>query len=245
MPTLYDLVTESVERFPSLPALSVKAGYRLRKWSYAGLARDVEKASALLRDRGIGQGDRVFIWGDNSPYWVLWFLGLLRIGGVGVPVDVRSEPGFLTRVIEAVEPKLALVSHRLARRWEYDLPVVEMESLEDAPEPVDPAPAASVDDDDITEVVFTSGTTGTPKGVMLTHRNIRANVRSIDEIIPVDTHHRVMSLLPLSHMLEQTAGDEAMAGRVREARAFVQDLDPRRDLDELRADIVRHILRLR
>ena len=124
-----------------------------------------------------------------------------------VPLDLRSAPDYVARVVSRTEPKLAFTS-RFTPKGETDLgvPEIAFEELEGAiaglPEPED----VDIRRDDLAEIMFTSGTTGDPKGVMLTHRNLTANIEGITQYISCEPSSRLLSILPLSHMYEQMGG---------------------------------------
>ena len=205
--TVIDLLQGAVERYGSRHALLFKTAFRYQHWSYSRLWNESGQVATLLQRRGLTKGDQVILWGPNSPHWVLIFLGCIRAGVVLVPLDLRSAPDYIARVISRIDPKLAFTS-RFTPKEGVDLgvPEVAFEELEAAiqglpqPEPVDISP------DDLTEIVFTSGTTGNPKGVMLTHRNLTANVEGVSQYISCEPSSRFLSILPLSHMYEQMGG---------------------------------------
>jgi len=204
--TLNTLIEDSAGRFGQKPALLFEPGYRTRIWTYEQLLADSQAVAGWLADRGVRKGDRVVLWAHNSPYWAVALFGVLRASAIAVPLDVRSESRFIDTVIARVEPKMAFVSSRMTGDWGARTPTFDIEELDSLPAGETPTRSADAGPDDIAEIVFTSGTTGDPKGVVLTHGNIRANVEAIDRIIPSGPDHSVISILPLSHMLEQTAG---------------------------------------
>ena len=205
--TVIDLLQGAVERYGSRHALLFKTAFRYQHWSYSRLWNESGQVATLLQRRGLTKGDQVILWAPNSPHWVLIFFGCIRAGVVLVPLDLRSAPDYVARVISRIDPKLAFTS-RFTPKEEVDLgvPEIAFEELEAAiqglpqPEPVDISP------DDLTEIVFTSGTTGNPKGVMLTHRNLTANVEGVSQYISCKPSSRFLSILPLSHMYEQMGG---------------------------------------
>jgi long-chain acyl-CoA synthetase len=136
------------------------------------------------------------------------FLGCVRAGVVAVPLDVRSAPDFVTRIMDRTSPKLAIVSRSTqAQLPREDLDTLLLEELEELMEETAPRqeePAAAPDD--IAELMFTSGTTGEPKGVILTHRNLVSNTLGAAAMVQLKPNSRMLSLMPLSHMLEQTGG---------------------------------------
>ncbi len=205
MDTANDLFRQSVERFGSQPALIIKPGFRTRVWRYAHLGQQVPRMARVLTDAGATRGDRVLIWAVNRPEWGLGFLAAAHAGLVGVPLDVRSIDDFATKVVKQTEPRLVLASRQTeepARR--LGLPVILIESLPDLARGTEPLPAVDVAPDDLLLVMFTSGTTGDPKGVMLTHRNVISNARALVDVFPFGPNERLLSVLPLSHMFGLT-----------------------------------------
>ncbi len=196
-----------VERHGPRDALLFKPGFRYQRWSYQRLWSESGRVAALLQARGVSKGGQVVLWGPNSPQWVLAFFGCVRAGVVVVPLDLRSAPDYVERVIARISPKLAFTSRYTPKGdAELGVPEVTFEEMEGAihglpePSPVEIGP------DDLVEIMFTSGTTGDPKGVMLTHRNLTANIEGITQYIACDTSSRLLSILPLSHMYEQMGG---------------------------------------
>src|SRR3954469_10097565 len=94
-----------------------KQGGAKEIWTYTQLREQSDKIGSWLRGQGVGKGDRVILWADNSPRWVASYFALLRTGAVVVPLDVRSGPDFIERVVEQAEPKLAIVSDSLSVGW--------------------------------------------------------------------------------------------------------------------------------
>ena len=205
--TIVDFLREAAARHGPRDALLIKPAFRYIRWTYDRLWEDSGRVATLLQRRGLNKGDQAILWGPNSPHWVLAFFGCLRAGVVLIPLDLRSAPDYVSRVISRTEPKLAFTS-RFTPKGDVDLgvPEISFEELElaiaDLPTP-DPV---TIHPDDLAEIMFTSGTTGDPKGVMLTHRNLTANIEGISQYISVDSSSRLLSILPLSHMYEQMGG---------------------------------------
>lgn len=209
MNTLVDLLAESAGRWPEQPALYLAQGDDTWHWTYAELWDAAQRAAAYLTSIGVERGDRVIIWGPNRPEWVAAFYGALMIGAPVVPLDIRTHHDFLQRIEERTEPKhLFLGEEQAAGLSGAHPPVTRIDQLREHLAAVEPRPVdrASIAADDLAEIVFTSGTTGNPKGVLLTHRNILANARGARASAPTSPAYRALSLLPLSHMFEQTMG---------------------------------------
>ncbi len=189
-----------------------RRGYRLERWSY----RDVHAAASgfarELAARGIARGDHVLLWGENSAEWAAAFFGCVLGGAVVVPMDAIASSEFACRVAREADIKLAVKSGALAASG-FNLPTLPLESLGDLRRT---APVTSVVEPDRTEpleIVFTSGTTTEPKGVVISHANILANLRPLEaEIAKYRKYERpfhpirFLNLLPLSHVFGQFLG---------------------------------------
>ena len=205
--TLPGFLRDTVERNRTRDALFFKPGFRYQRWTYQRLWDESGQVAALLQRRGLGKGDQAVLWGPNCPQWVLAFFGCIRAGVVVVPLDLRSAPDYVERVLSRITPKLAFTS-RLTPKGGLDLgvPEITFEELETAIDGLPQPEPVSIEPNDLAEIMFTSGTTGDPKGVMLTHRNLTANIEGVSQYIVCDSSSRLMSILPLSHMYEQMGG---------------------------------------
>jgi long-chain acyl-CoA synthetase len=197
-------------------------GFRSKSHSYAEVTRAARGLAAALHDRGLRKGDAVVFWSENRPEWVVAFWACLLRGIVVVPIDYRASPDFLARVARIVAAKLVLIGQ--------DVPPL------DAPAPPDhvggpplattieapvwklqeidwrdgSAPPVAIATDDVAEIIFTSGATAEPKGVVITHRNVLANIVPVErEVLKYRKWGkpffplRFLNLLPLSHMFGQ------------------------------------------
>ncbi|MBM2809537.1 MAG: AMP-binding protein [Chloroflexi bacterium] len=203
-----EFLATAADRYGDRPALLIKPGFRTRITTYRGLERGALRVGRYLQARGIGKGDRVLLWAPNMPEWVQVFFGCQKVGAVVVPLDVRSAPDFVETIVEKTRPKLAVLSRSTVQHaGSVNVPVAHLEQLEiDLPNEAELLERVEVEPDEIAEIMFTSGTTGDPKGVMLTHRNVLFNVLGAHDVLTIRPDFRLLSLLPLSHMLEQSLG---------------------------------------
>ncbi|MCC6174515.1 MAG: AMP-binding protein [Chloroflexi bacterium] len=216
--TIPDLIGYAARRYGDRPALAIRRGLRTERWSYRQVAVGATRAARRLRGVGIRPGDRVLILAANSPELVVALLGAWEVGAILVPLDLRTPADVIVRIAEQTEPRLLIAdaapdpADSLADLLRLSPLELAAEEERGRPQRTLPGSGAGQPPRDtdappgLAEVVFTSGTTGDPKGVMLTHANILANVRAAREFLPITPGTRLLSLLPLSHMMEQTAG---------------------------------------
>jgi len=207
METLPELVVEVARAHGDHPALRIKPAFRTRTWSYGQVGDLVPRVATLLGEAGVGPGDRVLIWAVPRPEWGIASLGAQWARAISVPIDVRSTDAFASKLAAQTRPKLVLASMpTLKSASRLELPVVTVESLVDRAAGAAVAPPPQTDPDGLAEIVFTSGSTGEPKGVMLSHRNIVSNSTSLQGVVPLGTETRILSILPLSHMYGMNPG---------------------------------------
>jgi len=185
-------------------------GYRRWRYTYIQVGRAAHNFATWLHEQHIGKGDKVIFWSENRPEWVAAFWGCVLTGVIIVPIDYRTSQRFLRHVQEIVDARLILIGEEVELRpWDRQPPAWRLSELEWPPENHE-APPVRIERDDIVEIVFTSGATGEPKGVPITHGNILANIVSPEQIVsryakwfrPVFPM-RFLSLIPLSHMFGQ------------------------------------------
>ena len=205
--TTIEFLRRAVEKYADRDALLFKPAFRYLRWSYSRLWDESGRVATLLQRRGLTKGNQAILWGPNSPHWVLIFFGCLRAGVIVVPLDLRSTPDYVERVVSKTEPKLAFTS-RFTPKGDVNLgvPEVTFEEMEAAIAGLPQPEHVDIEPDDLAEIMFTSGTTGDPKGVMLTHKNLTANIAGVSQYISCDPSSRLLSILPLSHMYEQMGG---------------------------------------
>ncbi|MEN3335387.1 MAG: long-chain acyl-CoA synthetase, partial [Blastocatellia bacterium] len=192
-------------------AFAHRRGLRVERWSYQRLRDTAFQFARELDRRGIHKGERVLLWGENCAAWVAAFFGCLARGVIVVPLDVESAPDFVARVQQQVNARLLVHSGDCL----LDLPRLRLDELADAVAPHSTAPFSHEDmsESDIAEIIYTSGTTAEPKGVVITHRNLLANLNPLEREInkyrkwerpfhPI----RFLDLLPLSHVFGQFMG---------------------------------------
>src|SRR5512139_3948347 len=206
MPTLTDIL-DSFPKRGDKTALVYRTGVRRFVYTYGRLYELSMGVNSLLADCGIEKGDRVLLWGPNSPMWAAAFWGCVARGAVIVPVDFMAGRERAETIAGLTEAKLIIQSRFKPERLTGVRSLI-MEDLEDDVSGVGPLAAISGSvPDDIAQIVYTSGTTGNPKGVVLTHGNLTSNLAQVNRHVPVvGPRYVFLSLLPLSHMFEQMGG---------------------------------------
>ena len=214
------------ERYARDIAVVQRRGYRRETWTYAKLAARAFACAWELKERHIRTGERVLLWGPNSVEWIAAFWGCLLRGAVAVPMDDGATPEFSARVARETSAKLVLAT-RDKTELDPAIPALKLEDLTDtASRPrVHITSRASdqrakplyltLSDEPITrkhiaQILFTSGTTAEPRGVVLTHGNFLANLEPLERgIEPYRKYERwfhplrFVTLVPLSHIFGQ------------------------------------------
>ena len=185
-------------------------GNRRRVTTYGELARLAGQFASLLEQHGIGLGDRVVIWGENSAEWLAAFYGCMVRGVLAVPLDAYGTAEFATRVAEDVKPKMAVGDALLLQKLDLalpDLPLLAFEDWKNALPATEALPVAGLSADTPLEILFTSGTTGDPKGIVITHGNVLSSVGPVENGAQSYMRYeklahplRILHTLPLSHV---------------------------------------------
>lgn len=219
---LFDILDYQQQRFPQAVSLAGRENGVWRTWSTADALAERDRISAGLLTRGFQKGDTIGILTHcGSPQWLIADAALQQLGMIPVPVHATARPDELAYIIRDAGVKAFFVSNaEMAGKLETTgfapgqtfsfEPVagaVPWESLRAEPDAARldeiKKHRDSVTENDLATLLYTSGTTGTPKGVMLTHTNIVSNVKSVLTIVPVNPRVTAVSFLPLSHILER------------------------------------------
>ncbi len=234
-------------------------GFRTRRWTYQDVGAQARAFAARLAAAGLTRGEKVVFWGENRPEWIIAFWGCLLGGYPVVPIDFRASADFLVRVRDVVQSRLILLGDdvvpptlgadiHLWRFADVGLPAstTPPAGVNSAITGTDRASVTSpgVTKDDVVEIIFTSGATAEPKGVVITHRNILANIVPIErEVLKYRRYGtpffpiRFLNLLPLSHMFGQamaTFVPPMLAGEV----IFMRSYNPQEIVREIRTNRV-------
>src|SRR5579863_8911561 len=204
MKTINALFASAVERFPGRTALLEPGDDgAIFSYTYAELQQKVFAFTGYLQEEGFIKGQRIMVWAPSRSDWMIAFLGTLLAGGVIVPLDNGSKEDFIERIAQTTEAThIITTGKQYATLKKVSLPLIDLDNLPQGT--LDAGALPEVTGDDLAELVFTSGTTGQPKGVMLTHWNIMSDALAALEVVKIMQTDRTLSILPLSHMFEMT-----------------------------------------
>ncbi len=202
-------LVEDFARLGSDIAIVTPRGLRETKTTYQQLSVLCRRFARELENRAIGKGDRVLIWADNSAEWVAAFFGCVMRGVLAVPIDAASPIDFVERVAGEVTPKLIVSdSQRIQPRVLQQ--VINLDELDAEITRETGNVVEELSEGDALQIVFTSGTTGEPKGVVHTHKNVLASLRPIETEMQRYLRYerlvhpiRILHTLPLSHVFGQ------------------------------------------
>jgi long-chain acyl-CoA synthetase len=213
--SLAEFFLEHFEAHRGEPAYRQRRGYRSETFTYGEILNLASGFSHRLETAGIRKGDRIMLWGENSAEWVAAFFGCALTGVIIVPMDDGASADFAARVAVQVQARLLVASQghecspdafRLAT-WSFE----ELAQMFGTSESI--SPQAKIDRNDTLQIVFTSGTTAEPRGVVITHGNVLSNIAPLEREIRGYLKYerlvhplRFLNLLPLSHVFGQFLG---------------------------------------
>jgi len=219
--TLVELFDTATKLHASRIAMRITRNKREEVYTYANLRECTLRCAAFLAGHGVVPGDRVALIAENQPEWAMAYFGILKAGATAVPLEKESSTDEIANLLSAGEVKGLLLSGSLARkhtalpaklaalrvapaRWSFDEAFALGDEAAEAAR-IATLPA-SVRPDALASIIFTSGTTGNPKGVMLTHRNFASLVAKLLAVVEFTPEDGMLSVLPLHHSFEFTAG---------------------------------------
>lgn len=196
-------IKKTAKAYATHTAVVHKTDLRTYTWTYAELYKYVCKIVTLLYDQSVQEGDKILLYASNSPHWLAAWLACAYSGVIAVPVDANSTPEFAATIAKKTRAKLAVSS---VLRPVPKMKNLHIELLEESVRTIRPTRKTTTQLQSVLEIVYTSGTTGDPKGVQLTNENIVSNIHNLKQLMPLTANHTFLSLLPLSHVFEQIVG---------------------------------------
>lgn len=198
--SLFQTLEKSLLKNKDQPIFQIKRGLRRETWTGEKVLEDIKVIQAFFTREGIKKGDKIMIWAPNMPEWSLLFLACIKTGVIAVPVDFRSGWNTIEKYINLTKIKGAFVGNDLLPFFKSAVPHFRLESVlvESGSQTINEEEA--IKPDDIVEIIFTSGSTSEPKGVVLTHRNFLVQIEQTEDFIPPIEKYETVSILPLSHL---------------------------------------------
>jgi len=218
---LLDLFDTSVKRFPTRVAMRIEREGRKEQYTFEDVNELTLRAAGFLAQNGIGNGSRVILFSNNMPEWGMTYFGILKTGATAIPIDPASS---VTEIVAfartgeaaaiAISPKLATENPDIADAFKdagLDVKIFTFEDIFEMPSEIEEAKRnallpAKIHSNNVASLIFTSGTTGTPKAVMLSHKNFVNMVSMLSSVLDMDITDGVLSVLPMHHTFEFSAG---------------------------------------
>lgn len=218
---LLDLFETSVKRFPTRVAMKIERNGRKEQYTYEDVKELTMRAAGFFAANDIKHNDRVILWSHNMPEWGLSYFGILKTGATAIPVDPASSVEEIVNFARAGEASAIVMSPKLAEEnldlaeklldagievkvWTFsEIYEMQTETEEARRSALLPNKILS---NSVASLIFTSGTTGTPKAVMLSHKNFVNMISMLSSVLEMDTTDGVLSVLPMHHTFEFSAG---------------------------------------
>ncbi|MEQ1606357.1 MAG: AMP-binding protein [Pyrinomonadaceae bacterium] len=228
---LLDLFDTSVKRFPTRVAMRIERDGRKEQYTYDDVKELTMRAAGFFAKNGIQNNNRVILFSNNMPEWGITYFGILKAGATAIPIDPASTVDEIIAFAKAGEASAVVVSPKLAGEnadlkdrldvaftanakgeqdahppvvWTFD-EVFEIQTETEESKRNVQLPA-KIHSNAIASLIFTSGTTGTPKAVMLSHKNFVNMISMLSSVLDMDITDGVLSVLPMHHTFEFSAG---------------------------------------
>lgn len=194
------LLERAAEKFGNLTALI----YQDEQISYHDLYNRAAALTNLLKQRGVKPRDRVIICFENSPDFFIAYYGVLQAGAIVAPINTFLKEQELAHIVHDAQPRLILTTQERASSFKQSDTTIAVLTSAEFPTPATaPEKAIDLNDDEMAALLYTSGTTGLPKGVMLSSKNIITNVAQGIARVQIGYKERLFGVLPLFHVFAQ------------------------------------------
>jgi long-chain acyl-CoA synthetase len=227
---LLDLFDTSTKRFATRTAMRIERNGRKEQYTFEDVRELTLRAASFLASKGIKPGDRVILFSNNMPEWGITYFGILKAGATAIPIDPASSVEEIINFAKkgeasaiAISPKLADENPGLAEKVaaglaasgdagkDAGIPIWPFDEIFEMPSEVEEAKRMAllpekILSNSVASLIFTSGTTGTPKAVMLSHKNFTNMVSMLSSVLDMNITDGVLSVLPMHHTFEFSAG---------------------------------------
>lgn len=237
-----DLMQEKGDLYGAVDALALKTKTGYKELSYIEISRQAKNfANYLIENTGIVHGDRIAILTESRPEFAVGMFASIQTGAITVPLDVKLTVSELTSILLDCNPRVIFASSyylEIAKQLKENVKSIEQIFVLDDDVEVDVARVSDIKTDinkdlgvprtldDTALIVYTSGTMGNPKGVMISFGNIYSQLRDFEAILKINERHTILSVLPLNHLLELNVGFFGMFYMGAKA-VYLQSLSPR------------------
>jgi long-chain acyl-CoA synthetase len=213
---LVDLFETAVKRFPTRVSMRIERYGRREQYTYEDTRELVYRVAGFLAEKGIEPHQKVILFSNNMPEWGLSYFGILKAGATAIPLDPSLNAEDVAKFADAGEASAILISPRL-----YDenpqlkelakVPIYIFDEVFAMPSEIEEAKRlaklpAKISSNTVASLIFTSGTTGNPKAVMLSHKNFVNMASMLSSVLDMSISDGVLSVLPLHHTFEFSAG---------------------------------------
>jgi long-chain acyl-CoA synthetase len=218
---LLDLFDTSTKRFATRIAMRIERNGRKEQYTFEDIRELTLRAAGFLASKGIKQGERVILYSHNMPEWGITYFGILKAGATAIPIDPASSVQEIVNFAKTGEAAAIILSAKLANEHPdlrdklaeagIDLNVWTFDDVFELPSEIEEANRLAklppkIHSNAVASLIFTSGTTGTPKAVMLSHKNFTNMVSMLSSVLDMDITDGILSVLPMHHTFEFSAG---------------------------------------
>ena len=218
---LLDLFDTSTKRFATRVAMRIERNGRKEQYTFEDIRELTLRAAGFFAHNGIQPGNRVILFSNNMPEWGITYFGILKAGATAVPIDPASSVEEIVNFAKAAEVSGIAISPKLASEnldlkdklaeGGADLKIWTFEEIFEMPDEIEESKRLAllppkILGNTVASLIFTSGTTGKPKAVMLSHKNFTNMISMLSSVLEMDLTDGVLSVLPMHHTFEFSAG---------------------------------------
>ena len=218
---LGDLFDTAVKRFPTRVSMKIERHGVLEQYTYEDVRELALRVAGFLAHKGIEAEDRVILFSHNMPEWGMSYFGIIKSGATAIPIDPASTVKEIVSFADAGEAKALLISPKLLednpslkdelKKADLDVDIYSFEEVFEMPTETEEARRLALLPPRLkatspASLIFTSGTTGTPKAVVLSHKNFTSMVSMLSSVLEMSVDDGVLSVLPMHHTFEFSAG---------------------------------------
>jgi long-chain acyl-CoA synthetase len=221
--TIYKKFQAIAKKYPTNTAVTWKENQKWKSYDYKTFLEKVDLVASNLKSLGVEKGDRLAILSENRWEWLATDLAANKIGVISVPIHSVSSRDAIEYILKDSGSSYLFVSTAiLEKHFEFlngyedleeiiifGLPGIKLDDFllfRDLLNPCLSNDSEQINENDVSSIIYTSGTTGEPKGVMLSNKNFISDIEAVLKRVPVNSSDTFLSFLPLSHVLERTAG---------------------------------------